>query len=68
MNITKEYLEKLLKTHDTITVYSPDNIPLSISKSPYIRRMDANIEFDMDCSDLADYCNLVGLSLKPNNN
>ena len=68
MNITKEHFEKLLKTHDTITVYSPDNIPLSIRKSPYIRRMDTHIEFDIDCADLADYCNLVGLSLKPDNN
>ena len=53
--------------HDKVTVYAQDNIPLTISKAPCIRRDGARLEFDMDCADLADYCNLAGLSIKPNN-
>lgn len=66
--ITKEFLEKQIKKNDKVTVYSLDNIPLTISKTPCIRRNDVDLEFDMDCADLADYCNLAGLSIKPNNN
>lgn len=68
MNITKDYFEKQLKKHDKVTVYAQNNIPLTISKAPCIRRDDVRLEFDMDCADLADYCNLAGLSIKPNNN
>ena len=67
MNLTKEFFEKQLKKHDKVTVYAQDNIPLTISKVPYIRRDDTDTEFDMDCADLADYCNALGLSTKPNN-
>ena len=67
INITKDYFEKQLKKHDKVTVYAQDNIPLTISKAPCIRRDGARLEFDMDCADLADYCNLAGLSIKPNN-
>ena len=66
--ITKDFLEKQIKKNDKVTVYSPDNIPLIISKALCIRRDDVRLEFDMDCADLADYCNLAGLSIKPNNN
>lgn len=68
MNLTKEFFEKQLKKHEKVTIFSPENISLDISKVPYIRRDDTNIEFDMDCTDLADYCNTIGLSIKPNNN
>lgn len=68
MNITKDYFEKQLKKHDKVTVYAQDNIPLTISKAPCIRRNDVGLEFEMGCADLADYCNLAGLSIKPNNN
>lgn len=68
MNITKNYFEKQLKKHDKVTVYAQDNIPLTISKAPCIRCDGARLEFDMDCADLADYCNLAGLSINPNNN
>lgn len=68
MNITKDYFEKQLKKHDKVTVYAQDNIPLTISKAPCIRRDDVRLEFEMDCTDLADYCNMAGLSIKPNNN
>lgn len=66
--ITKEFLEKQIKKNDKVTVYSLDNIPLTISKTPCIRRDDVGLEFEMDCADFADYCNLAGLSIKPNNN
>lgn len=66
--ITKEFLEKQIKKNNKVTVYSPDNIPLTISKAPCIRRDGVRLEFDMDCADLADYCNLAGLSIKSNNN
>nr|DAY88849.1 MAG TPA: hypothetical protein [Caudoviricetes sp.] len=67
MNLTKEFFEKQLKKHETVTIFSPENISLDISKVPYIRRDDTDTEFDMDCTDLADYCNALGLSTKPNN-
>lgn len=65
--ITKEFLEKQIKKNDKVTVYSLDNIPLTISKAPCIRRDDVGLEFEMDCADFADYCNLASLSIKPNN-
>ena len=68
MNITKDFFEKQLKKHDKVTIYTQDNIPLTISKSPCVHRDDTHTEFEMDCADLADYCNLIGLSIKPNNN
>ncbi len=68
MNITKDYFEKQLKKSDKVTVYTQDNILLTISKAPCIRRDDVGLEFEMDCTDFADYCNLAGLSIKPNNN
>ena len=68
MNLTKEFFEKQLKKHEKVTIFSPENISLDISKVPYIRRDDTDTEFDMDCADLADYCNALGLSTKPNHN
>lgn len=67
MNITKDYFEKQLKKHDKVTVYAQDNVPLTISTAPYIRRDGIGTEFEMDCADLADYCNLLGLTIKPDN-
>lgn len=64
--ITKDFFEKQLKKHSKVTVYSPENIPLDIFKEPYIGCDGATFEFKMDCDDLADYCNAIGL--KPNNN
>ena len=67
MNLTKEFFEKQLKKYEKVTIFSPENISLDISKVPYISRDDTDTEFDMDCADLADYCNALGLSTKPNN-
>lgn len=68
MNITKDYFEKQLKKHDKVTVYSPENIPLNISKEYYVTRDGSTLEFEMDCEDLALYCEHMGLHLKPNTN
>ena len=68
MNVTKEYFEKQLKKHDKVTVYSPENIPLNISKVFYVTRDDFTFEFEMDCEDLALYCKHMGLQLNPNTN
>ena len=64
--ITKEHFEKKLKKHDKVTVYSPENIPLDISKEFYISRDGTTIEFEMDCEDLALYCKRMGMQLTPN--
>lgn len=56
MNLTKEFFEKQFKKHDKVTIYSPENISLDISKVPYIHRDNTSTEFDLDCADLADYC------------
>lgn len=42
MNITKEFFEKQLKKHDKVTVYSPENIPLNISKVFFVGRVSSN--------------------------
>lgn len=70
MNITKDYFENQLRKHEKITVYSSDSTPLTISKEFYICRTSYApfIEFEMDCEDLENYCNVLGLSLTPNAN
>jgi len=70
MNITKEYFEKKLKKHGQVTAYSQENIPLNISREFYIARDGSNptLEFDINCVDLAHYCEHMGLRLSPTNN
>lgn len=64
--ITKDFFEKQLKKRNKVTVYSPENIPLDIFKEPYIGCDNTPaFEFDLDCADLADYCNAI--DLKTNN-
>ena len=58
---------KHLKKHDKVTVYSSDNIPLNIYKEPYIGCDGSTVEFELDCVDLVDYCNMLGLHLNHNN-
>ena len=66
MNITKDFFEKQLKKHDSLTVYSPENIPLTISKEPHIANDSiVGMQFELDCADLADYCNMLGLTIHP---
>lgn len=64
--ITKDFLEKQIKKHGKVTAYSTDNIPLAITKEPYLC-CDGNTSpaFDMNCEDLADYCEARGLSVTP---
>ena len=53
----KDYLERKLKKHASFTVYSPANIPLGITTEDYILcEGTAPLSFDMDCEDLAEYC------------
>ena len=67
--ITKEYFEKKLKKHETLTVYSSDNVPITISKKYYLTaEYNRQICFDMDCGDLEKFCERLGLSLTPTNN
>lgn len=67
--ITKDYFEKQLKKHGKITVYSSDNIPLTISTESYLCNEDSNsVTFDMDCEDMVDYCKRLGLCLGRTNN
>ena len=66
MKITKDYFEKHLKKHDTLTVYSPENIPLTLSKEPHIAKDGiGGMQFETDCADLADYCKMLGLTTHP---
>lgn len=67
MKITKDFFEKHLKKHNTLTVYSQENIPLTISKEPHIANGSiGGMQFETDCADLADYCNMLGLTTHPN--
>ena len=53
----KDYLERKLKKHTSFTVYSPSNIPLGITTEDYILcEGTTSLSFDMDCEDLAEYC------------
>ena len=64
--ITKDYFEKQIKKRGSVTVYSQDNIPLTITEEPYLTREDRpSLTFEMDCADLALYCKLFALQLKP---
>lgn len=64
--ITKDYFEKQIKKHGSITVYSQDNIPLTITEEPYLTREDSpSITSEMDCADLVLYCKLFALQLTP---
>lgn len=68
MDLTREFFEKQLKKRKKVTIFSPENISLDISKVPYIRKDNNGPDFDMDCDDLADYCNALCLSVKPEHN
>lgn len=65
---TKDFFEKQFKKHGKVTIYSADSIPLELTQKPCIRCDSGKMaDFDMDCSDLAEYCNLTGMTLKPFN-
>jgi len=66
---TKEYLEKQIKKNGSLTVYTPSNVPLTITHEHYIGVVgNDRLEFNMDCDDLEEYCVRLGLSLAPNKN
>ena len=68
--ITKEKLDKRIRKNKKVTVYSQTNIPLAISKEYHIYRTDPDpeLEFEMDCKDLEEYCHMCGLTLNPIHN
>lgn len=66
MKAIKEHIERHINKYGKITVYSQENIPLKIYKEPYIGCNGTTFEFEMDCTDLADYCNAVGLKTNKN--
>ena len=64
--ITKEFFDKQLSKHEKLTVYSRDNVPHTIIKKYHLTtEPDKRLHFDLDCKDLAEYCRMFGLSLKP---
>lgn len=63
--ITSEFFEKQLKKNKKIKVYSQDNIPCDIYTTPYLGKEGTDIEFEMDCECLEDYCKRMGLRLAP---
>ena len=64
--ITKEYFDKHLSKHEKLTVYSEDNVPHTIIKKYHLTtEPDKSLHFDLDCKDLAQYCRMFGLTLKP---
>ena len=64
--ITKEFFDKQLSKHEKLTVYSRDNGPHTIIKKYHLTtEPDKRLHFDLDCKDLAEYCRMFGLSLKP---
>jgi len=68
MKNIKEHIEKHIDKHGAVTVYSPESIALNISKAPYLSADGKNsLSFEMDCIDLADYCNALGLTIHPTN-
>lgn len=64
--MNKEYFEKHFKLHNKITLYTADNIPLTISKAYHLHLEGGHCSMDIaDCEDLAEFCELRRLSLTP---
>ncbi len=66
MKMIMEHIKKHINKHGKITVYSQENIPLEIHKELYINCDGATFEFELECTDLANYCNAVGLTVNKN--
>lgn len=68
---TKKYFEEQIRKHGKFTVYSSENIELTITTEPYLTILGddhGHFHFDMDCKDIEDYCRYLGLYLNPTNN
>ena len=64
--ISKDFFQKYFKLHNKITLYTADNIPLTISKAYHLHLDGGHCTMDIaDCEDLAEFCELRGLSLEP---
>lgn len=63
--IAKDYFDKQLSKHEKLTVYSKDNVSHTITKKYHLTtEPDKGLHFDLDCKDLAKYCEMFGLALK----
>ncbi len=65
--ITPDYFDKHLKKREKLTVYSEDNVPHTIVKKYHLTAEPTRtMHFDLDCEDLERFCNMMGITLKPN--
>jgi len=65
--ITPAYFSNPLKKHEKLTVYSSDNVPHTIVKKYHLTAEPGRtMYFDLDCEDLERFCNMMGITLKPN--
>ncbi len=65
--ITAAYFDKHLAKREKLTVYSGDNLSHTVTKEYHLTtEPDRATDFDMDCMDLARFCDQTGLTLKPN--
>ena len=65
--IAPDFFDKHLKKCEKLTVYSEDNVPHTIVKHYHLTmEPDRTLYFDPDCKDLEKYCDMRGLTLKPN--
>ena len=64
--IANDYFDKKLKNHEKLTVYASDNVPHTIVKKYHLTaEPDRTMHFPLDCYDLARFCHMMGLTLKP---
>ena len=64
--MNKEEFEKYFKYHNKIVLFTKDNIPITISKAYHLHLSGGHVDMDIgDCEDLADFCKLRELYLKP---
>lgn len=65
--ITAAYFDKHLKKRVKLTVYSADNVSHTVTKKYHLTtEPDRNTYFDLDCRDLEKFCDMMGLTPKPN--
>lgn len=61
--LTKEFFDKYFKTHEKIVLYTPDNIPMTVSKVYHFHMNGGHRDFDVnDSQDLSEICEYYILS------
>ena len=64
---TQAFFEKHFKFHDKLVLFTKDNIKITFTKEPHYHMEGGHSRLDlMDLEDLTGFCNLRGLSDKPN--